>query len=94
MVKQMLDLANYRVSDQEELRMSIQFKSLRSQTPSPLIVPLQNSLTVVMPSSVIDQYTHKPFPADLPRINSKRMSYLSLCTTTQYHFQGSMTRLM
>lgn len=71
MVKQMLHLANYKVRDNQELRMSTHFPGLQNLAPSPLIVPLQSSLTVTLPSTVADRTEHKPFPLDLPIIASR-----------------------
>lgn len=73
MVKQLLNLANYKVRDGQELRMSTNFPGLFNLAPSPLIVPLQSSLTVTLPSAVVNQYEHKPFPIELPIIASARL---------------------
>ncbi|KAL5508165.1 hypothetical protein ACEPAH_5783 [Sanghuangporus vaninii] len=50
------------------ISMSKTFPSLARLAPSPLIVPLQESMTVSLPATSSSQSAHQPFPLDVPTI--------------------------
>ena len=54
--------------DSKSLSMSRSFPSLARLAPSPLIIPLQESMTVSLPATSSSQSAHQPFPPDAPTI--------------------------
>ncbi|KAI0068558.1 hypothetical protein BV25DRAFT_1792048 [Artomyces pyxidatus] len=69
MVNELLALCDYPIKDESKrtLHMKKDFPGLARLTPSSLIIPLQGSLTAMLPptSSASDSH-HQPFPHDLP----------------------------
>lgn len=88
MVKQLLDLANYKVRDLSELHMKEHFRGLNNLAPSPMIVPLQSSLTVTLPSAVVNQFEHKPFPSNLPVMQSEQSVFVALTRVLPMWMKG------
>ncbi|KZO97981.1 hypothetical protein CALVIDRAFT_50339 [Calocera viscosa TUFC12733] len=69
MTTELLNLADYNLPDnQYTMYISRQCRELRKITPSHLILPLQESMTVTLPSTSANQDQHKPFPNTTPII--------------------------
>ncbi|TDL29365.1 hypothetical protein BD410DRAFT_710460 [Rickenella mellea] len=69
MSSELLDLCNYQVKDDTKtLSMARAFPRLLKLAPSPLIIPLQESLVANLPSTSSGESDHQPFPPDCPTI--------------------------
>ncbi|GAA5831812.1 hypothetical protein JCM11251_003895 [Rhodosporidiobolus azoricus] len=67
LVDQLLHLCNYPISGKvETLSLKKTFPNLYKAAPTTLIIPLQSSLTVSLPSDATQAAVHKPFPPNLP----------------------------
>lgn len=71
MVNQLLALCNYNITKTDNLSLSRLFPTLFNMTPTSLIIPLQNSLNVSLPSDASQMASHKPFPDRLVIFQSK-----------------------
>ncbi|EJU06214.1 hypothetical protein DACRYDRAFT_112961 [Dacryopinax primogenitus] len=70
MTTELLNLADYNLGDNVyTMSISRQCRELRKITPSHLILPLQESMTVTLPPASADQDQHKPFPHQAPIIH-------------------------
>ncbi|KZT62935.1 hypothetical protein CALCODRAFT_425546, partial [Calocera cornea HHB12733] len=70
MTTELLNLADYNLPDQTfTMSISRQCRELRKITPSRLILPLQESMTVTLPAASANQDHHKPFPHSAPLIH-------------------------
>lgn len=68
---QLLILSNYDIrQDDRILSLRVYFPALEKLAPSRLILPLQNSMTVSLPSSNAEEF-HHPFPVDAPTFTSE-----------------------
>ncbi|KAL2915491.1 hypothetical protein HK105_204892 [Polyrhizophydium stewartii] len=66
---QLLHLCNFAIPrDVSIMSMSKDFKTLHRMTDLDMIIPLQSSMTVNLPTSSQTLTSHKPFPRDLPTI--------------------------
>jgi serine/threonine-protein kinase ATR len=54
-------------NDTKTLSMARDFPLLKKQAPSDLIIPLQESLTVNLPTTSSQSSDHQPFPPDAPK---------------------------
>jgi serine/threonine-protein kinase ATR len=65
---QLLILSDFPVGEHapETMDLSKTFPALDRLCPMPLILPLQDSLTVTLPSSEAAKCTHKPFISQAP----------------------------
>ena len=70
MSTELLKLCDYPIKDDHTrtLNMTRDFSSLAKLAPSSLIIPLQESLTVALPSSSSRGVNHQPFSHDAPTI--------------------------
>jgi len=66
LVNDLLGLCDYPLKTTEPLDMRKTFPSLYNNTPTKLIIPLQSSLNVSLPSNPQLRTTHQPFPDNLP----------------------------
>jgi serine/threonine-protein kinase ATR len=67
MINELLHLCNSKGDDERKsYSMSQHFPKLRDLGHSDLLIPLQESLTVTLPSSSSAEATHQPFPIDAP----------------------------
>ncbi|GJE85010.1 serine/threonine-protein kinase [Phanerochaete sordida] len=67
LAKQLLKLCERPIPDQKyKLTMRQHFSFLANVTPSPCIIPLQESLIAAMPTSPSLNADHQPFPTDAP----------------------------
>ncbi|GAA6005621.1 hypothetical protein JCM10207_005273 [Rhodosporidiobolus poonsookiae] len=67
LVDQLLNLCNFPITGKtDSLSLKKTFPNLYRTTPTKLIIPLQSSLTVTLPSDNSQSASHKPFPASLP----------------------------
>ncbi|THG95872.1 hypothetical protein EW026_g5857 [Hermanssonia centrifuga] len=67
MAAELLNLCNGQLGDKSSVNMSKDFPRLFKLAPSPLIIPLQQSLTATLPPLSSTQVKdHKPFPIELP----------------------------
>lgn len=71
MVEQLLSLCLHSVSKETSLSLYKEFPLLKRLTPTTLIIPLQTSLNVSLPSDASLSATHKPFPDNLPTFQSQ-----------------------
>ncbi|WFD02134.1 non-specific serine/threonine protein kinase [Malassezia obtusa] len=68
---ELLHLCEYPVGKENTLALSKHFPALLSAVQStPLILPLQSSITVTLPPNDAVSQTHRPFPSDAPTIVS------------------------
>ncbi len=71
MAAELLNLCNGQLGDKSSVNMSKDFPRLFKLAPSPLIIPLQQSLTATLPPLSSTQVKdHKPFPIELPTFYS------------------------
>lgn len=70
MSTELLRLCDHPIKDDHirTMNMSRDFPILAKLAPSSLIIPLQESLTVTLPSSSSLGVNHQPFPNDIPTI--------------------------
>ncbi|KAH8118429.1 hypothetical protein DFH11DRAFT_1686601 [Phellopilus nigrolimitatus] len=70
MTTELLRLCDHPIKDDatKTLSMLRDFPALTRLTPSPLIIPLQESMTVSLPSTSSSKSVHQPFPPDAPTI--------------------------
>ncbi|KAG8930738.1 serine/threonine-protein kinase M1 [Tulasnella sp. 417] len=54
--------------DHDILYLSQQFPKLSAMAPSPLLLPLQYSMTVILPSNRAESGVHQPFPSSAPTL--------------------------
>ncbi|OCH94317.1 hypothetical protein OBBRIDRAFT_823598 [Obba rivulosa] len=67
MTEELLGLCDHPIRDEKKtLTMSKNFPGLFRLAPSPLMIPLQESLTASLPPSSSSDATHHPFPTDAP----------------------------
>ncbi|GAA5902167.1 hypothetical protein JCM6882_006719 [Rhodosporidiobolus microsporus] len=67
LVDQLLNLCNYPINGKiDTLSLKKTFPQLYKTAPTSLIIPLQSSLTVSLPSDATQAAVHKPFPSNLP----------------------------
>lgn len=67
MTEELLALCDYPIKDEKKaLSMSKDFPGLFRSAPSPLMIPLQESLTASLPPSSSSDAMHHPFPLDAP----------------------------
>ena len=83
MATELLKLCDYPIKDDnaKALSMKRDMHSLAQLVPSPLIIPLQESMTVSLPAASSTQSVHQPFPPDAPRIESTLSSLYSINST-------------
>ncbi|KAH9248203.1 hypothetical protein BASA81_014163 [Batrachochytrium salamandrivorans] len=66
---QLLHLCNFTIPrDVSSISMAKDFRTLQRMTPLSMIIPLQSSMTVTLPTSSKSAASHMPFPNDLPTI--------------------------
>lgn len=71
MASELIVLANVTVVKEITLlSMERQFKKLKDLAPSPLIIPLEDQLTVTLPHDCSSQGDHRPFSTNLVRFAS------------------------
>ena len=71
LVDHLLNVCNCKVPpDSTSLKLSDYFRITKGINAPNMIIPTQSSMTVTLPSSVQTINTHKPFPSNLPTINS------------------------
>ncbi|KIO32842.1 hypothetical protein M407DRAFT_66218 [Tulasnella calospora MUT 4182] len=63
----LIELCDAKV-DNDILYLSQQFPKLSALAPSPLLLPLQYSMTVVLPSNRAESGVHRPFPSSAPTL--------------------------
>lgn len=63
----LIDLCDAPV-DHDILYLSQQFPKLSAMAPSPLLLPLQNSMTVILPSNRAESGVYRPFPSSAPTL--------------------------
>ncbi|KAI5124851.1 hypothetical protein M0805_007285 [Coniferiporia weirii] len=70
MATELLRLCDYPIKDEatKTLSMAKDFPALAKLAPSPLIIPLQESMTVALPATSSSKTVHQPFPPDAPTI--------------------------
>ncbi|TPX68250.1 hypothetical protein SpCBS45565_g03305 [Spizellomyces sp. 'palustris'] len=69
LTKNLLDLCNFPVQSRETtLSVSKNFRTLERMAPLRMIVPLQSTMTVTLPSGKQSATAHRPFPIDAPTI--------------------------
>ena len=70
MSRELLQLCDYPVKDDatKTLSMAKHFPALAKLVPSPLIIPLQESMIVNLPATSGSNSAHQPFPPDAPTI--------------------------
>ena len=68
MTNELLNLCDHHIDDdaKKTLNMSKDFKRLAALGRSPLIIPLQESLTASLPPTSSVESTHQPFPSNPP----------------------------
>ncbi|KAG6866120.1 hypothetical protein C0991_008428 [Blastosporella zonata] len=68
MTNELLNLCDYHIDDdaRKTLTMTKDFKRLAALGKSPLIIPLQESLTASLPPTSSAESTHQPFPPNAP----------------------------
>jgi serine/threonine-protein kinase ATR len=67
MTDQLLEVCNFKVDEHTKaLSIAKSFKDLRVLGNCDLVIPLQTSLTVNLPSSSSAEGLHQPFPVDAP----------------------------
>lgn len=72
MADELLNLCNFPIDDKTTaLSMLDKFPNLFELAPSPLIIPLRESLTASLPPTSSSTSKHQPFPVDLPTFKSK-----------------------
>lgn len=83
MTNELLALCDYHIDEEKSLSMKKDFPRLMALGHSPLIIPLQESLTASLPpnSSSSSSALHEPFPADTPTFESERRFILSSSLT-------------
>jgi hypothetical protein len=77
MTKELLRLAKHEVPKNTSLfSMQRYFPVLKTLAPSPLLIPLQEALTVSLPSSAaaVRRHEHNPFPVCTPRFHGASLS--------------------
>ncbi|EJD01349.1 uncharacterized protein FOMMEDRAFT_111106 [Fomitiporia mediterranea MF3/22] len=72
MSTELLKLCDHPIRDEatKSLSMSKDFPTLAKLVPSPLIIPLQESMIVSLPATSSSQSGHQPFPPDAPTISA------------------------
>jgi serine/threonine-protein kinase ATR len=71
MARELIVLANVVVVKEiSGLSMEERFPKLKALAPSPLIVPLEDQLTVTLPHDCSSKSDHRPFPTNLVRFAS------------------------
>lgn len=78
LTQQLLILCNYTVKDADAMSMSRNFNELLQIVPVPIIIPLQASLNITLPSKHQDRFTHKPFATDIPTIHGTKIFFLMI----------------
>lgn len=70
MTAELLRMCDYPIKDDstKTLSMNKNFPALAMLAPSPLIIPLQESMTVSLPATSSSSTLHQPFPPDAPTI--------------------------
>ncbi|KAK7696228.1 hypothetical protein QCA50_000881 [Cerrena zonata] len=70
MFRELLALCDFKMRDKDPLKLNMpkQFPTLLALTPSPLLVPLQESLIAAVPPASSSDSGHQPFPGDYPTI--------------------------
>ena len=71
LVDELLALCVYQVAKETTLSLYKQFPKLYRLAPTTLIIPLQTSLNVSLPSDASRTATHKPFPDNLATFQSQ-----------------------
>jgi serine/threonine-protein kinase ATR len=76
MTNELLNLCDHHIDDDSKktLSMTKDFKRLAALGRSPLIIPLQESLTASLPPTSSLESTHQPFPSNAPTFQG-----LSIC---------------
>ncbi|KAI9005259.1 hypothetical protein BC832DRAFT_531539 [Gaertneriomyces semiglobifer] len=74
LVEQLLGLCNYKLQPRETtLSVSKHFRNMERKAPLHMIVPLQSTMTVSLPSESNQGLSmHRPFPAEAPKIQGFR----------------------
>ena len=67
---ELLELCNKDPHGRVVLNMARDFPRLKAMAPSPLLIPLQESLIANIPTAEVDEAAYKPFPVNAPRIIS------------------------
>jgi len=88
MTNELLALCDYDLKvkkgqDEHSMSMSRHCPQLYKLGQSPLLIPLQESLTVSLPPNSASQSVHKPFPSDAPTFQSKNISWMD-CQIIDY----------
>ena len=88
LAQELLALCNYRIASNETklLSMAQTFRSLWGMVPLPLIIPLQESMTVTFSASSSTETTHQPFPIDAPTINGEIGFSVEICSHIKLKF--------
>jgi len=73
--QQLRQLCNYETSESRRLKMTENFNELMVLTPTPIIIPLQSSLTARLPTTTQDFDSHHPYQTQLPTIHSNLLDY-------------------
>ena len=73
MADELLQLCNVPITDLKKKKYTLEGlnPNLAKLTPSPLIIPLQESMTVSLPPTSSSESRHQPFPSDAPTIVGK-----------------------
>ena len=85
---ELLELCNKDPHGRVVLNMARDFPRLKAMAPSPLLIPLQESLIANIPTAEVDEAAYKPFPVNAPRIISACPSLFLLATCGVQHNRG------
>lgn len=78
MTTQLLELCDHPLGKEDwALSMEETFPKLHKLAPSRLILPIQESMTVVLPSSASELDTHQPFPHHAPTFQGTSIHFFS-----------------
>ena len=88
MSTELLRLCDYPVRDEsvKSLSMSGDVPTLSKLTPSLLIIPLQESMTVSLPATSSSQSTHQAFPPNAPTIAGTIFPVIFESRVANWHF--------
>lgn len=83
MTNELLKLCDHHIDDDAKrtLSMSKDFRRLAALGRSPLIIPLQESLTASLPPTSSLESTHQPFPSSAPTFEGLSISAILLKAT-------------
>lgn len=70
--------------DHDVLYLSQQFPKLNAMAPSPLLLPLQYSMTVILPSNRAESGVHRPFPSSAPTLEGVHIVSTSISIAAKH----------